>query len=97
MILEVYVHQSAHGADESDLRSGLEETLKAYTGQISHGVFRLQRRLAAPAEYECRIDLGVRWWGRLSVAEVDADPRAAAERAMTGLTHTLDAFVGDLC
>jgi hypothetical protein len=92
--LEVHVQRSAHLRDEV-LRRGVELALRGYDEQVTHGVVRLQRQQEDPARFECCIDLGVRWWGRLSVQEEAPDPQQAVDRALAGLSRNLEAFLLD--
>lgn len=93
--LEVFVHRSAQRGDEAALRQAVEQALAGYSDQVTGGVVRLLRREAIPEQFECKIDLGVRWWGRLSVEEVDQDPGRAVDRALLGLAQNLEAFALD--
>jgi len=94
--LEIYVHQSARRDSDDSLRADVERALRGFTDRVTHGVVRLERLEAIPERFECCIDLGVRWWGRLHVEEAAPDPRIAVTRALDGLTQNLEAFVGDL-
>ena len=85
-------------SDEAYEKKGLPERLGLVLGPygelVPHALVCVDRQDAH--RVACRIDLAVRWWGRMTVEHVHEDAAQAVDLALSHVHELLDAFVSDL-
>ena len=68
--------------------------LGAYDALVPHALLRVDRQAAG--RVTCRIDLAVRWWGRMTVEREHEQAQVAVQQAIDHVHELLEAFVSEI-
>lgn len=92
MNVELDVPEEERLGDRPSARLG--DVLGDYDALVPHALLRVDRQDAR--RVACRIDLAVRWWGRMTVERVHEEAAVAVDQAIDHVHELLDAFVSEI-